>query len=170
MKGHTCQVETYGYKSTNNLVAENVELKKEHGALGIKYHVSGLLDFDVEVNVPGKFSVYNSLTAIAICHHFNVDKKAIGEALHHVSVKGRIEIVPVTKRYTLMIDYAHNAMALESLLTTLKEYEPGRLVCLFGCGGNRAKSRVMRWERCHRDLQTLLLSHPIIQEMRSLWT
>ncbi len=58
-----------------------------------------------------------------------------------MSVKGRIEIVPVTKRYTLMIDYAHNAMALESLLTTLKEYEPGRLVCLFGCGGNRAKSR-----------------------------
>ena len=102
MKGHTCQVETYGYKSTNNLVAENVELKKEHGALGVKYHVSGLLDFDVEVNVPGKFSVYNSLTAIAICHHFNVDKKAIGEALHHVSVKGRIEIVPVTKRYTLI--------------------------------------------------------------------
>lgn len=47
--------------------------------------------------MPGKFSVYNSLTAIAICHHFNVDKKAIGEALHHVSVKGRIEIVPVTK-------------------------------------------------------------------------
>ena len=56
-------------------------------------------------------------------------------------VKGRIEIVPVTKRYTLMIDYAHNAMSLESLLKTLKEYEPGRLVCLFGCGGNRAKSR-----------------------------
>ena len=61
----------------------------------------------------------------------------------HVSVKGRIEIVPVTKRYTLMIDYAHNAMALESLLTTLKGRVGGggRLVCLFGCGGNRAKSR-----------------------------
>lgn len=141
MKGHTCEVETFGYKSINNLVAENVELKKEHGALGVKYHVSGLLDFDVEVNVPGKFSVYNSLTAIAICHHFNVAKEAIKEALCNVSVKGRIEIVPVTKRYTIMIDYAHNAMALESLLTTLKEYEPGRLVCLFGCGGNRAKSR-----------------------------
>jgi UDP-N-acetylmuramoyl-L-alanyl-D-glutamate--2,6-diaminopimelate ligase len=47
----------------------------------------------------------------------------------------------VSPRYTLMIDYAHNAMALESLLTTLRAYEPGRLVCLFGCGGNRAKSR-----------------------------
>ncbi len=141
MKGHTCQVETFGYSPRNNYVAEDVQLKKEHGALGVKYHVSGLMDFDVEVNVPGKFSVYNSLTAIAICKHFNVDLSAIKEALLHVRVKGRIEIVPVSKRYTLMIDYAHNAMALESLLTTLKEYEPGRLVCLFGCGGNRAKSR-----------------------------
>lgn len=50
-------------------------------------------------------------------------------------------MVPVSPRFTLMIDYAHNAMALESLLTTLKEYHPKRLVCLFGCGGNRAKSR-----------------------------
>ena len=93
------------------------------------------------MNVPGSFSVYNSLTAIAICHHFNVPADVIKEALLHVKVKGRIEIVPVTRRYTIMIDYAHNAMSLESLLTTLKEYEPGRLVCLFGCGGNRAKSR-----------------------------
>lgn len=141
LQGHICSVETFGYGKNNDLVAENVELKKEHGALGVRYHISGELDMDVEVNVPGSFSVYNSLTAIAICHHFGVSQEKIKEALLHVSVKGRIEIVPVTKRYTLMIDYAHNAMALESLLTTLKEYEPGRLVCLFGCGGNRAKSR-----------------------------
>lgn len=141
LQGHTCSVETFGYGANNDLVAQNVELKKEHGALGVRYHIGGEMDMDVEVNVPGSFSVYNSLTAIAICHHFGVSQEKIKEALLHVSVKGRIEIVPVTKRYTLMIDYAHNAMALESLLTTLKEYEPGRLVCLFGCGGNRAKSR-----------------------------
>lgn len=141
LKGHTCDVETFGYGKNNDLVADGVELKKDHGALGVRYHVSGLMNFDVEVNVPGSFSVYNSLTAIAICHHFGVDVEKIKHALLHVSVKGRIEIVPVTKRYTIMIDYAHNAMALESLLTTLREYEPGRLVCLFGCGGNRAKSR-----------------------------
>ena len=116
-------------------------MKKEHGALGVAYHVKGMMDFDVEVNVPGSFSVYNSLTAIAICHRFGVEPKVIQKALLDVHVKGRIELVPVSDRYTLMIDYAHNAMALESLLTTLKEYEPGRLVCLFGCGGNRAKSR-----------------------------
>ena len=141
MKNHTCDVETFGYNETNDMRATNVELLKEHGALGVKYHVNGLVDFDVEVNVPGSFSVYNSLTAIAICHHFGVKQEVIQEALKHVSVKGRIEIVPVTKSYTLMIDYAHNAMSLESLLTTIKAYNPSRLVCLFGCGGNRAKSR-----------------------------
>ncbi|MGN0427918.1 MAG: UDP-N-acetylmuramoyl-L-alanyl-D-glutamate--2,6-diaminopimelate ligase [Agathobacter sp.] len=141
LEGHTCEVETFGYQASNDLRAEEVELKKDHGALGVKYHVAGRMNFDVEVNVPGTFSVYNSLTAIAICEQFNVDVEKIKTALNNVRVKGRIEIVPVTKRYTLMIDYAHNAMALESLLTTLREYEPGRLVCLFGCGGNRAKSR-----------------------------
>jgi UDP-N-acetylmuramoyl-L-alanyl-D-glutamate--2,6-diaminopimelate ligase len=141
LQGHTCRVQTFGYGAGNDLRAEHVELKKEHGALGVKYHAAGIENFDVEVNVPGNFSVYNSLTAIAICHQFGVSEDKIKSALNNVSVRGRIEIVPVTKRYTLMIDYAHNAMALESLLTTLKEYEPGRLVCLFGCGGNRAKSR-----------------------------
>lgn len=141
LEGHTCEVEKYGYGKENDFVAENVELKKEDGSLGIKYHVSGRMDLDVYVNVPGSFSVYNSLAAIAICCHFGIGEDAIVEALRHVSVKGRIEIVPVTGRYTLMIDYAHNAMSLENLLTTLKEYEPKRLVCLFGCGGNRARSR-----------------------------
>lgn len=141
MKNHTCQVETFGYGENNDICASNVELLKEGGALGVKYQAKGLVNFDVEVNVPGAFSVYNSLTAIAICHHFGVAEEAIKKALKNVSVKGRIEIVPVTKRYTLMIDYAHNAMSLESLLTTLKEYNPARLVCLFGCGGNRSQSR-----------------------------
>lgn len=141
MKNHTCQVETFGYGTHNDLCASNVELLKEGGTLGVKYQAMGVVNCEVEVNVPGTFSVYNSLTAIAICHHFGVAQEVIKNALRNVSVKGRIEIVPVTKRYTLMIDYAHNAMSLESLLTTLKEYNPARLVCLFGCGGNRSKSR-----------------------------
>ncbi len=141
LAGHTCEVETFGHGKDNDLIAEGVELKKDHGALGVRYHVRGLVNMDVEVNVPGEFSVYNSLTAIAVCHEFGVDEELMQSALKSVRVKGRIEIVPLTNRYTLMIDYAHNAMALESLLTTLRAYEPGRLVCMFGCGGNRAKSR-----------------------------
>ena len=67
MKGHTCEVETFGYGEMNDIRATNVELLKEHGALGVKYHVNGLVDFDVEVNVPGTFSVYNSLTEKCEC-------------------------------------------------------------------------------------------------------
>jgi UDP-N-acetylmuramoyl-L-alanyl-D-glutamate--2,6-diaminopimelate ligase len=102
------------------------------------------MDLDVEIDIPGKFSVYNSLTAIAICRHFQVAPENIQKALKEAKVKGRVEMVKVSDEFTLMIDYAHNAMALESLLTTLKEYHPHRLVCLFGCGGNR--SRLRRFE------------------------
>ena len=140
-EGHTCEIETYGFSEKASLRAENVELFSKAGTLGVEFDLKGLLDFHVAVDVPGKFSVYNSLCAIAICRHFGVVEETIKKALLEIKVKGRVELIPVSERYTLMIDYAHNAMSLESLLTTLKEYNPKRLVCLFGCGGNRAKAR-----------------------------
>ncbi len=141
LNGHTCKVETYGLSKQADLRAAEPTLFYEDGVPGVKYQVSGLLDMDVTVNAPGRFTVYNSLAAIALCRHFQVSREQMKHALLHTFVKGRIELIPVSKEYTLMIDYAHNAMALESLLTTLREYKPGRLICLFGCGGNRAKSR-----------------------------
>ena len=96
---------------------------------------------DVEIDIPGDFSVYNSLTAIAVCRHFDVPVENIKTALKVAKVKGRIEMVKVSDDFTLMIDYAHNAMSLESLLLTLRDYHPQRIVTVFGCGGNRAKSR-----------------------------
>ena len=141
VEGHTCQLETYGLSPEADLRAEELELTSKGGTLGVKYHVRGLMDFPVEVHIPGKFTVYNSLTAIAICRHFDVPDEEIAAALRDIHVKGRVEPVKVSDDFTLMIDYAHNAMALESLLTTLREYDPGRLVALFGCGGNRARDR-----------------------------
>jgi len=141
LEGHTCQVETYGFGETADLRAEDVELYRENGELGVKFQVKGVLNADIKVPSPGRFSVYNALTAIAICRHFDVPENRMKEALLKAHVKGRIEMIPISPEFSLMIDYAHNAMALESLLTTLKEYEPERLVCLFGCGGNRSKLR-----------------------------
>lgn len=141
LEGHTCQVETFGFSEKADLRAENTRLVTGKGTLGIAYDLKGLLDFPVEIDLPGKFSVYNSLTAIAVCRHFGVSKENIQKALKNAKVKGRIEMVKVSDAFTLMIDYAHNAMSLESLLVTLKEYRPNRLVCLFGCGGNRSKLR-----------------------------
>ena len=140
-QGAACRVETFGFSEKADLRAQDVKLVSRPGYLGVAYHVSGLMDFDVEIDIPGTFSVYNSLTAIAVCRHFNVPVEKIKEALKKATVKGRIEMIKVSDEFTLMIDYAHNAMSLESLLTTLKEYHPKRLVCLFGCGGNRSKDR-----------------------------
>lgn len=144
LKNHTCQVETFGMSEKADLRATDLHLWREQGSLGVAYHLNGLLDMDVSIDIPGKFSVYNSMAAIAICRHFGVSKENILKALRNIRVKGRVELIKVSDDFTLMIDYAHNAMALESLLTTLKEYNPKRLVCLFGCGGNR--SRLRRYE------------------------
>lgn len=141
VKGHTCKLETYGFSEEASLRAVNPQLVSCPGYLGITYQLQGLLDFPVEIDIPGRFSIYNSLTAIAVCRHFQVSRDNIDRALREAKVKGRVEMVPVSDDFTLLIDYAHNAMALESLLKTLREYEPHRLVCLFGCGGNRARDR-----------------------------
>jgi len=141
IKNHTCNLATYGFNKDADIYAENLKLIHEPGKLGIAFDVKGELKMSVEVPTPGKFSVYNALTAIAICKYFDVDKDIIKEALLNVSVKGRIEMVSTPYPFTLLIDYAHNAMSLESILTTLKEYEPNRLISLFGCGGNRSRDR-----------------------------
>lgn len=141
VKGHTCQLETYGFSEEAQLRASNLELVTGAGFLGIKFDVTGLSQMHIMADIPGKFSAYNALTALAICRHFGVDEDSVKKAFVTAKVKGRIEMIKVSEEFTLMIDYAHNAMSLESLLTTLKEYQPNRLVCLFGCGGNRSKLR-----------------------------
>lgn len=141
IEGHTCTIETFGFSEKADLRAVDTQLVNRPGYLGVAYQAQGLVNMDVEIDVPGKFSVYNSLTAIAICRHFKVTEENMKKALKVAKVKGRIEMIKVSDEFTLMIDYAHNAMSLESLLTSLREYNPKRLVCLFGCGGNRSKLR-----------------------------
>lgn len=144
MEKATCTKETFGTVAgcgKADLLADNISLFTKPGILGVAYDLSGKKNMRVEIDVPGAFSVHNSLTAISICLHFTDDLEAIQKALGSIRVKGRVEIIPVSPKYTLMIDYAHNAMSLESLLSTLKEYEHGRIVTLFGCGGNRDRNR-----------------------------
>ena len=171
ISGHTCSIERYGFGKDNDLRAVNTQLVKTPGRLGSAFDVvirrpecvmgenalalencgvsqtcagADGYTLSAEIASPGRFSIYNALTAIAICLHFGAGHEEIRQALLTAKVKGRIEMVPVSDKFTLMIDYAHNAMALKSLLSTIKEYEPNRLVCVFGCGGNR--SRLRRFE------------------------
>ena len=141
LEGHSCEIQTFGRGDKNDLIASDEELVKIPGELGVKFNIRGKHSMSAEVGTPGEFSVYNALCAVAVCLNFNVSDEAIKKALKNARVKGRIEAVKVSDKFSLLIDYAHNAMALESLLTSLRKYDPGRLVCVFGCGGNRSKLR-----------------------------
>ncbi len=148
MEGNTCEV-TEGFGRNGDISYSEEKMLTEGGKLGVSFMLKTAA-FCERVNFmqPGTFSIYNALAAYAGVSAAAAALKP-GEALEQkifdgfnkAKVKGRIEMLPVSEDYTMMIDYAHNAMALKSLLTTIKEYEPGRLVTLFGCGGNRAKSR-----------------------------
>lgn len=138
-----CEVETYGFAPQVDFRASDGKLLSKPGYLGVTFtlHHNGT-DTPVTVDIPGKFSIYNALAAIAVCSHFaNVTMEDMEAGLNSVKVKGRVEIVPVPGNYTLLIDYAHNALSMENILETLREYQPNRLICLFGAGGNRSRSR-----------------------------
>ncbi|MCM1308451.1 MAG: UDP-N-acetylmuramoyl-L-alanyl-D-glutamate--2,6-diaminopimelate ligase [Butyrivibrio sp.] len=141
LKDSTCKTETYGLGGDARLRAENISYAHNGGALSTSYDVSGEERLHVELALPGLFSVYNSLCAIAVTRHFKTAKNLLLAALLEVKVEGRVEPVRVSDDFTVMIDYAHNAMSLESLLTTLREYKPNRIIAVFGCGGNRSRDR-----------------------------
>lgn len=169
--GHCCELETYGMGENCMLRAGRMELVHTSGKIGVNFHVSGLLDFDVEVPFPGQFSVYNALCAIGVCRHFSVETKTMQTAIRSAKVKGRIEKVEISDKYTLLIDYAHNAMALENLLSSLQEYHPKRLVCVFGCGGNRSRQR--RYEMGEvsgrlADLTVITSDNPRFEEPQAI--
>lgn len=136
-----CKVETFGFSEKAELRGSDDHLISKAGYLGVHFNVNGALNMEIDVDIPGKFMAYNALAAIAVCRHFDISEQAIKDGLNTVKVKGRVEPVAVPGNYTLLIDYAHNAVSMESLLTILREYHPNRLITLFGAGGNRPRDR-----------------------------
>ncbi len=141
LKGHTCSVLTYGFGEDNWLRGSNCRHLNRPGFVGVAFQVSGGINFTAEVDIPGKFNAYNALAAIACCRVLGVPESAMKQGLSTVKVKGRVERVPVPGNYTLLLDYSHNGVGMENLLSTLREYNPHRLICVFGAGGNRPKVR-----------------------------
>lgn len=139
-KDSNCKTITYGINKKADYKAKNITLVKDIG-LGASYEVEGRKKAHVRINNIGRFNIYNSLCAIAICDSLGLDISQTLEAIKDIKVKGRLERVNVDGDYTLLIDYAHNKASLENLLSSIREYNPKRLVCLFGCGGDRDKNR-----------------------------
>ena len=135
-KNATCQMLTTSVKGEADLYAEKLELKSD----GISFTaVSGKERVAVELPIPGKFTVYNALSVLGCAMQLGISLSDACQALKTAKgVKGRVEVVPTPgKDYTVLIDYAHTPDGLENVLTSVKGYCRGRLIAVFGCGGDR---------------------------------
>ncbi len=135
------ELHTFGFSEQAQLRAKNERLLSEGGFIGVHFETEGAKTLSLDVGVPGVFNVYNALAAISAVSFFDIPDQAIIDGLRVAHVKGRVEPVKVPGNYSLLIDYAHNALSMENVLTTLRRYRPHRLITLFGAGGNRPKVR-----------------------------
>lgn len=140
-RGRACKLCTYSLEHPADFTASDIRYVREPDFVGLEFLVRGKASLDVKVNIPGKFNVYNALAAACLCSLLKLPREAVCHGLEHIHVNGRMEIVHTSQRCTVIVDYAHNAVSMESLLNTLRDYHPKRLVCVFGCGGNRSKDR-----------------------------
>ena len=127
---------TTAVKGTADLVARDLQLRAD----GISFTaVKGDEAAQVRLQIPGRFTVYNALTVLGIADRLGISLPASAAALAEAKgVKGRVEVVPTPgKPYTVLIDYAHTPDGLENVLTSVRDYCKGRLIAVFGCGGDR---------------------------------
>ena len=138
--GCGCRVVTYG---VDNMKADFVARNVGFSANGVRYDLVGEKMGRVSCPIPGRFSVYNSLCATSVALTLGVDFTDVLEAISKSNgVKGRIEVVPTpNQNYTVIIDYAHSPDGLENIISSLKEIANGRVVTVFGCGGDRDKTK-----------------------------
>lgn len=171
--GHTCTLRTFGMHADADLRASEPELTRTPGKLGVRFRTSGLLNCQVTLSVPGKFNMYNALCALMIGTSVDIPEETMLEALAGAQTKGRVEMVPAPGPYTVMIDYAHNEVSVESLLSTMLAYQPHRIICVYGGGGNRSKMRrYAMGELCGRmaDLSILTCDNPRDEEISAINT
>ena len=138
----------------------DINLRRSGNVLGSRFCLDGHI---ITCAMPGRFNVSNALAAISAARFYGIGWDDAATALGSIRVRGRAEAVPSGKDFTVMVDYAHNGMALENLLRTLREYEPRRLITVFGCGGERDRKRrsEMAWAAAlHGDFSVITSDNP----------
>lgn len=129
-----CNITTYGIDNYCNMLAKDITITNSYVDFKVKI---GMRNERIKTGIPGRFSVYNSLAAICIGEKLGANVDQIREALEEVRVPGRSELVDNKKELTIMIDYAHSPESLENILNAVKSYTRGRVISVFGCGGDR---------------------------------
>ena len=129
-----CEIKTYGIDNMADLVAKDITVTNVSADFKVKI---GQRTERIKVGIPGRFSVYNTLAALSIAQNYETDVEKVKEALLEVRVPGRSELVPNKKDLCIMIDYAHTPESLQNILSAVKNYTRGRVISVFGCGGDR---------------------------------
>lgn len=138
----TCKTTTFSIKENSDLQAVNIQYSNSMSSLGVNFdYILNNQKSSCQICSPGEFSLYNALAVIAVCNYMGIDKATMTKALLHAKVDGRVQVLPILPYATTVIDYAHNGVSLENILTTLRSYKPNRLICLFGSVGGRTKLR-----------------------------
>ncbi len=138
LKKIKCKIATYGLDNSVNLTATDIKINGSY--VEFKMYINKMLE-TITVNIPGRYTVYNALAAIGVCSLLNCQMQDILLALANVKVPGRSEVVDINKTFSVIIDYAHTPSSLEAILANTKKYAKGRIICVFGCGGNRDKEK-----------------------------
>ena len=132
------KIATYGLDNAVDLTATDIRVNPSY--VEFKMYVNKILE-TIRINIPGRFTVYNALAAVGVCSLFGAQMDSIIAAFSALRVPGRNEVVDINKTFTVIIDYAHTPASLEAILSSAKKYTKGRIICVFGCGGNRDKEK-----------------------------
>ncbi len=152
-----CEKECYGSSSEANYYADAIKIKSDGTSFWYCYNGKSQL---VNMKMTGMFNVFNVTAAITVCLKAGIPIEDILNAVSEYNgVKGRCEIIPTGRDFTVICDYAHTPDAVENILKSVKEYTEGKLICLFGCGGNRdAKKRPLMAKAAARFADRLIIT------------
>ena len=134
----TCPITTYGIDNNPYVSARDIIITNSYSEFKMSFN---RMVQKIKVGIPGRYTVYNALAAICVCAKLGCSVEDMILGLEQVMVPGRSEIVPNTRNLTVMVDYAHTPASLESILRAVKAYTKGRVICVFGCGGDRDRAK-----------------------------
>ncbi len=141
LKNVNVKINSYSIDNASDLKVEEYKLVNDEDLFGSIFKTNGIINEEFKINLPGKFNIYNTLAAIFASYKLNISLDIIKRAIIKTKVKGRMELVSVSPKYKVIIDYAHTEDGLKNLVETLKDYKPNKLISVFGGGGNRSRDR-----------------------------